>query len=1035
MPENHQQNQNLTKIDVDQHLPLTLNYVDMKPTIHLDSFIPRICQIATTSVDRKSKLAACELTHAIILYMIGRERHTGALWRLLCDTMLQLACDGDVAVQQLFDPLLLQITHFLSQRSQLLSDGVAVLFDCLMDGISYANGGQAAVRDMAARSLREFLSFCIRQSSAEQLAASPTSLLGVIALLRMYSFDSSPAKRFGAALAFNNLYRIVREHDWLVDIAWLDILYTFSVNYMMSEEFSRSRSRTDDFAQVSISLDHVARVLRERRTLLNRSNPERLVPGAYTGGTLMHAMLWLFGQCGAHQMLYRRKCIELVKQVAPYVDVIVGGGAAGGSVKAFVSGTQTAESIFAIFEGSLRPNLRHIAVGGEAKSPVVAILVWLEHILATLDGYTWILGDGLTDRNTAETIVSSTKLFSVIGYFIKNISCVSLVDILSEVHPEFDFADSNQINFSTAVVVMDKIDRMKAEVLHNIFDFFLKCLPTFGQLITSDFWADCGTELIKVVNQIIYMPQAVGFEQIRSREKVAEIQRKMNQFIDLAATIATPVFADQLSSVLLAELSREYIQTTQLAAQHLRCANITLNRLNTVKGLELMCRRYADLPILGTNKLLFDLFNGLKEEAIADGATATTAVTIPSDARRYAEILLRIALTPNPLRLIVSLILDPTELHQSRTQTIIAHGQYFLETFKRNIFAYFLRAADEAIYEFSSQLTVEYLPLICKVFIDLCQFTGKNHQHDLQLRKTVVNAMLTGWPNMVAIVERSDGCTAAVVADDAFSFVLIELLSNIALICPYQLSDINRQGDGRIEPWLLHILGDSTRSIEIKTRALFLLPCLVDATHTEHQGVTTALRALQLQYFPISSAEFVVGSLRRTAFVNLFQTLLDAMVASRSPIIVRFVIECTATDAKHIMETEIVDGLSRLLARQTEREQVDTMNLPMAMFIDSSVATLEPSVRGTILKRFLVRALQFCRLEALLRFFELHMKEIIDLCDRNYRVMVGSGSTWAMEHGLVSRIGAYQLVESLFAVPDRELHDKQDQLVSTLPGK
>lgn len=43
----------------------------MRSDIYLDSFLPRIVELATNSNDRPTKIAACELLHSIILVMIG----------------------------------------------------------------------------------------------------------------------------------------------------------------------------------------------------------------------------------------------------------------------------------------------------------------------------------------------------------------------------------------------------------------------------------------------------------------------------------------------------------------------------------------------------------------------------------------------------------------------------------------------------------------------------------------------------------------------------------------------------------------------------------------------------------------------------------------------------------------------------------------------------------------------------------------------------------------------------------------------------
>lgn len=48
-----------------------LNSVGIRPIIKLETTIARVCTLAVSSIDRKTKVAACELLHALILYIIG----------------------------------------------------------------------------------------------------------------------------------------------------------------------------------------------------------------------------------------------------------------------------------------------------------------------------------------------------------------------------------------------------------------------------------------------------------------------------------------------------------------------------------------------------------------------------------------------------------------------------------------------------------------------------------------------------------------------------------------------------------------------------------------------------------------------------------------------------------------------------------------------------------------------------------------------------------------------------------------------------
>jgi len=71
-----------------------------------DVFLPRVVELATLSSNRQTKIAACELLHALVIYMIGREtqvlghrevkHHMDSLYRKMFPAVFQLVCDVEL---------------------------------------------------------------------------------------------------------------------------------------------------------------------------------------------------------------------------------------------------------------------------------------------------------------------------------------------------------------------------------------------------------------------------------------------------------------------------------------------------------------------------------------------------------------------------------------------------------------------------------------------------------------------------------------------------------------------------------------------------------------------------------------------------------------------------------------------------------------------------------------------------------------------------------------------------------------------------
>ncbi len=118
------QAKNIIAWDTIQHLKFNMPFVDMKPAIYFDSFLQRIVYLSLYSTSRQTKVNACELLHAIIIYMIGRsvsdpsghvlssQFQLNRIYRRVYPALFRLACDVDHFPRNLFQPLCMQMIHW-----------------------------------------------------------------------------------------------------------------------------------------------------------------------------------------------------------------------------------------------------------------------------------------------------------------------------------------------------------------------------------------------------------------------------------------------------------------------------------------------------------------------------------------------------------------------------------------------------------------------------------------------------------------------------------------------------------------------------------------------------------------------------------------------------------------------------------------------------------------------------------------------------------------------------------------------------------
>lgn len=63
-----------------QHLKVDLHYEDLKIHLYLEKFLPRVVHIALESTDRKTRIAACEFLHSIVMIFLGSSKYIHSIY-------------------------------------------------------------------------------------------------------------------------------------------------------------------------------------------------------------------------------------------------------------------------------------------------------------------------------------------------------------------------------------------------------------------------------------------------------------------------------------------------------------------------------------------------------------------------------------------------------------------------------------------------------------------------------------------------------------------------------------------------------------------------------------------------------------------------------------------------------------------------------------------------------------------------------------------------------------------------------------------
>jgi DNA-dependent protein kinase catalytic subunit len=258
--------------DITPRIKFMLPFRDMKPEMFLDSFLPRVVELAETSGSRQIKVASCELLHSIVLYMVGTNASSAAgagagaaaatgaaaapkkasvfykLYQKLFPSLLILATDVEQVGRQLFEPLVFQLIHWFTRNVQSENLETMALLDAIVDSVGHSSNG--ALRDFAAKCLAEFLKWSLKHISKKQQEKNPFNVKSVLKRLYSLAHHPNPYKRLGCAITFHEIMRIIREEDSLVDMFAFEIVHNVLFSLRLSQHDDLSMETAEKTAAV-----------------------------------------------------------------------------------------------------------------------------------------------------------------------------------------------------------------------------------------------------------------------------------------------------------------------------------------------------------------------------------------------------------------------------------------------------------------------------------------------------------------------------------------------------------------------------------------------------------------------------------------------------------------------------------------------------------------------------------------------------------------------------------------------------------------
>lgn len=260
-----------TAWDTEPRVSFALPISTLKLDLYLDPILPRVLILCEQAGDLKTRVTACELLHAVVIYMIGRSAQANVnfskQFARLLPVVFRLATDMEPVPRQMFEPFTKQVVRwFAKAKTHEHPDTMAVL-DGLMEAIS--DPTNPALRTLGSACLGEFTKVLTKVNLGSDLVPHFKSVLRRV---ENFSNHPDPYKRIGALRCFKEILPVLETRVEVVDCFLLEVGHVIFVTIRLT-------SRDLNSQEVSQLCEEVTRdfslVLSRSIALVLTENPRR----------------------------------------------------------------------------------------------------------------------------------------------------------------------------------------------------------------------------------------------------------------------------------------------------------------------------------------------------------------------------------------------------------------------------------------------------------------------------------------------------------------------------------------------------------------------------------------------------------------------------------------------------------------------------------------------------------------------------------------------------------------------------------------
>uniref|UniRef100_A0A3Q2XVH6 DNA-dependent protein kinase catalytic subunit n=1 Tax=Hippocampus comes TaxID=109280 RepID=A0A3Q2XVH6_HIPCM len=962
--------------DTEKRLSFAVPFADMKPVIYLDPFLPRISELALSTSDRQTKVAACELLHSLVLYMVGKsaqmvegENRLPPMYKLhkrLFPVLLRLACDVDQVTRQLFEPLVMQLIHWFTNNKKFESQDTVAVLEAILDGV--VDPKDSTLRDFSGRCIEEFVKWSIKQTSPKQQEKSPTNMKSLFKRIYSLALHPNGFKRLGAALAFNSIYRQFREENSLVEQFIFEVLVIFVESLALAHTDERSMGTLQ---QCSSAIDHLKRIIKYKAPALNQHNAKRRVPRGFPADEklcLSNVVLWLLGQCGRPQTECRHKCLELFYEFVPLLP----GKKSPPQWLEGVLKDRGMAFLVAKFEGGgllSQPTLRNLM------GPFSVRARLLQHLHRSAYHQTKSHLYFLPQDSKEES-----RFLQAVRFFLTELATQELSAAESCFH-------RGQTNAHFSPIEVEQYNYSKCTIIVRLLEF---------TTMTDLFFYIFSSVFFELTATVVHEPSAVGF----NMADVDIIKNLPEVCVPLLKALLASPYRARVECSLKKRISQKSVEALCAvdfyhSGDHgqLEMVLSSCKQIHKAGFLHSILKSQDADP---AKSLLLTVYNG-----IAPGDRKSLP-SLDINTKKLAEGLLQLAFSISQM---VSAQLLDILLTGSHCQSFLSfsHAEYFYSLFPTAINTELLRNMNTTVPRLMTASSLN--PSMVSVLLNgMLDHSFRERSSRKTQGKQLVEEVLRGWRSLQSWWA---GHASNAESKTATLLLLSKLLQIDSSVC----SNVNHEGFKPVFSTFTMLLVDTSLPLNLKSQALLVLPFFTTVPEEPLAELQKALECLVASHFPMQSDEFAKGSLHRNNYMDCIRKLLDALELSQSPLLLKLLAGILCRDRKHIMEEQFQTCFQRIAQRSGD--------VPRS------------SVLQGMVERVLLPLASHCSMKTLGDFFVANVTDIMALLSSRFT----KASESAFEMQLSKKNGCFKLMELLYSrLPKEEVYSKESRINSAYCG-